>query len=68
MFSNGRVVFPHLCPVCKKYSFIEPFEECPVCNWAFDIVQEEEPDLKNCGNIMSFNEAKEAYQTGKEII
>lgn len=61
------VVFPHLCPVCKKYSFVEPFEECPVCNWVFDSVQEMEPDLKKCGNYMSFNEAKQAYEEGKEI-
>lgn len=67
MVVNGRVVFPHQCPVCKKYNFTAPFEECQVCNWMFDIVQEEEPNLRKCANIMSCNEAKQAYNEGKEI-
>ena len=60
-------IFPYLCPVCGKYSFVEPFEECPVCNWTFDVYQEDYPDSKNCGNIMSLNEAKQAYKEGKKI-
>ena len=68
MLIDGKVVFPHRCPICGKHYFIEPFEECKVCNWAFDIVQEIEPDLKNCGNIMSFNEAVKAFAEGKQII
>ena len=61
------VVFPHLCPVCKEYGFVEPFEECPVCHWTFDVVQEHYPDAGHCGNYMSLNEAKQAYEEGKEI-
>ena len=28
-----------ICPVCGKYEFKEPFEDCPICNWTNDIVQ-----------------------------
>lgn len=61
------IIFPHLCPVCKEYGFVEPFEECPVCHWTFDVVQEHYPDAGHCGNYMSLNEAKQAYAEGKEI-
>ncbi len=61
-------LFPHLCPVCKNHNFTEPFEDCPICNWANDIIQEEQPDLKNCGNFMSLNEAKKAYDEGRGIL
>ena len=67
MFVDGHVVFPHLCPVCKKHDFTEPFEDCPVCGWCNDVVQEGKPDWKKCGNFMSLNEAKQAYKEGKEI-
>ena len=67
MIVNGRVIFPHQCPVCKKYNFIEPFEECPVCLWNNDIVQEKHPDWGGCGNVMSLNEAKKAYAEGKKV-
>ena len=58
-----------LCPVCGKYKFKEPFEECPICGWQNDEYQEERPDKGGTGwcNIMSLNETKEAYKNGKEI-
>ena len=67
MVVNGKVVFPHQCPVCKQYNFVEPFEECPVCHWTFDIVQECYADVGGCGNYMSLNEARKAYEEGKKI-
>ena len=67
MIVDGKVVFPHQCPVCKKHNFTEPFEVCPVCKWTFDIAQEDYPDWTGCGNIMSLKEAKEAYKNGKDI-
>ncbi|MBQ6893289.1 MAG: hypothetical protein IJN48_03700 [Clostridia bacterium] len=67
MIVDGKVVFPHLCPVCKKHLFTEPFEYCPICHWTFDITQEENPDWGGCANFMSFNEAKRAYAAGEEI-
>lgn len=57
-----------LCPVCKKHIFTLPFEECPVCDWCYDVYQESHPNCAKCGNIMSLNEAKEAYKNGKGII
>lgn len=68
MIVENKVVFPHLCPVCKKHSFTEPFEDCPICNWANDVVQEEHPDWQHCGNFMSLNDAKQAFKEGKKII
>jgi len=56
-----------LCPVCEKHIFTEDSELCPVCNWTHWFLQEEHPDLKNMDNIMSLNEAKEAYKNGIEI-
>ena len=67
MFVDGQVVFPHLCPVCKSYNFTEPFEDCPVCGWCNDVVQEDIPDLGHCGNYMNLNEAKQAYAEGKKV-
>ena len=56
-----------VCPVCGKYKFKEPFEDCPICNWENDVVKEEHPNWKCCANYMSLNEAREAYKNGKEI-
>ena len=58
-----------LCPVCKKHYFecFADYDVCPVCGWSNDVVQRDEPDLKNCGNDMSLNEAREAYKNGKPI-
>ena len=59
------VVFPHLCPVCKKYNFTEPFEECPICDWQFDTYQDEFQDKKGV-NFVTLNEAKENYKKYKK--
>ena len=67
MFVDGKVVFPHLCPVCGKYNFKEPFEDCPICNWGNDVVQETNPTWGGCYNSMSLNEARKAYEEGKKI-
>ena len=57
----------HLCSVCDKHLFQEPFEDCPICNWKNDIVQEEHPDWGGCANVMSLNNTREAHKVGKEI-
>ena len=67
MWKIGKVVFPHQCPVCKKYDFIEPFEDCPICSWCNDVVQEEHPDWTGCANNMSLNMALEAYSKGERV-
>ena len=56
-----------LCPVCHKYTFKGGTEQCPICNWTHWYYQEEHPDRKNMDNIMSLNEAREAYAKGEEI-
>ena len=58
----------HKCPVCGQYYFQFLFDECPVCNWAYDSYQERHPDEPNNGNYMSLNQAKQAYKDGKEIL
>ena len=50
----------HKCPVCGQYYFQFLFDECPVCNWAYDPPRH--------GNDMSLNQANQAYKDGKEIL
>ena len=56
-----------ICPVCKQYVFEYSYEDCPICNWTHDEVQEDFPDWAKCANIMSLNEARQAYKEGKEV-
>ena len=60
----------HLCPVCGKHRFTEydSFEICPVCGWWDEQMQEDNPDWTDCSNIMSLNEAREAWKNGKQVI
>ena len=49
------------CAVCGKALVEEnEYEECPVCGWCVDRVQEADPDSIAENNI-SFNEAKRRY-------
>ena len=56
----------HKCPVCGKTVFGKTcsFEYCDVCGWTDDFYQEENPDEDCFANIMSLNEAREAYAKG----
>ena len=67
IYKTKGVQFPHQCPVCKKYEFSEPFEDCPICNWCNDVVQEDHPDWEGCANNMSLNMALDAYSKGDRI-
>lgn len=40
---------------------------CENCGWEKDGVQEDKPDFNGGANIMSLNEAKQAYKEGKKI-
>lgn len=59
----------HICPVCEKYRFkgFNSSEECPVCGWTDDCVQEKYPDWANCQNDMSLNEARKAWSEGRRV-
>ena len=54
------------CPCCGK-SMVEEYDICEVCNWENDPVQLWNPDRPGGANIMSLNEAREAYSQGKEV-
>lgn len=40
----------HICPVCRKHKFkwFNASEECSVCGWIDDAVQEKYPDWGGC--------------------
>ncbi|MEY8711536.1 CPCC family cysteine-rich protein [Mangrovibacter phragmitis] len=59
----------YLCPCCHKYEFsdIRNYENCPVCNWADDPVQEENPSYGGGANVMSLNDAPKAYTEGRTV-
>ncbi|MFK3913424.1 CPCC family cysteine-rich protein [Enterobacter cancerogenus] len=59
----------HLCPCCGQYEFPEEgsYEICPICTWEDDPVQTEEPDYKGGANVMSLNEAREAFRQGRKV-
>lgn len=61
--------FNHSCPCCGQYEFSEKgsYEICPVCNWEDDPVQAEEPDYSGGANVMSLNEAREAFRQGRKV-
>ena len=57
----------NLCPVCGQYEFKEAYDVCPVCGWENDKVQREDPDFAGGGNMMSLNQAKEAFRKGETV-
>lgn len=61
--------FKHSCPCCGQCEFPEEgsYEICPVCNWEDDPVQAEDPGYKGGANVMSLNEAREAFLQGRKV-
>ena len=57
------------CPVCGKFEFegYDDMDMCDVCGWSNDALQVEKPDYTGGANMMSLNQAKEAYRQGKHI-
>ena len=55
------------CPVCGKGELVYDGDVCEICGWFHDVVQEKNPDEKDCENEMSLNEARKAYAEGREI-
>lgn len=66
---KDRLTTPHDCPVCGKHKFLyyNCFEECKVCGWRDDLVQELMPDEDGGANSMSLEEAREAYAKGEKV-
>ncbi|WP_370552184.1 CPCC family cysteine-rich protein [Enterobacter cloacae complex sp. P27C] len=58
-----------LCPCCGQFEFSgeRSYELCPVCNWENDSVQSGDPDYAGGANIMSLNEAREAFRQGRKV-
>lgn len=58
-----------LCPVCGKFYFseVDSDEICEVCGWQDDKLQKMKPDYSGGANVMSLNEAKQAYKEGRAI-
>jgi rRNA maturation endonuclease Nob1 len=61
--------YKHKCPVCGKFEFegYDDMDMCDVCGWSNDALQVEKPDYEGGANMMSINQAKEAYRQGKHI-
>lgn len=57
------------CPVCGKFTFegYDDMDMCDVCGWSNDALQVEKPDYTGGANMMSLNQAEEAYRQGKHI-
>ena len=58
-----------ICPCCGKHYFSEEdsFEICPVCGWEDDKFQRHHPDFDGGANVMSLNQAREAYAAGRPV-
>ena len=54
------------CPCCGK-SEVDEFDICVFCRWENDLIQLDDPDYRGGANVMSLNEAREAYARGDEV-
>lgn len=61
----------YVCPVCGEKTLREnpdgSYEECTICHWVMDELQNFNHDFRGGFNEMSLNEARAAYKEGKEI-
>jgi len=57
------------CGCCGQYTIEEEgtMESCSVCGWMQDPYQEEFQDKPGGANLMSLNEARQAYEEGRPI-
>ena len=56
-----------VCPVCGKTEYLVEDTMCKVCGWFNDPVQNDDPDWEGGENMMSLNQAREAYSKGLPI-
>jgi len=63
-FKWEEVNSPHLCPVCGRFEFEYhgSMDQCEVCGWWDDLVQELNPEEDACMNRPSLNRARECYK------
>lgn len=54
------------CPCCGKTA-VREYDICSVCHWENDPIQNDYPDFGGGANIMSLNQAKEAYKHGEPV-
>ncbi len=54
------------CPCCGK-TMVEEYDICDVCFWENDPVQLSDPAYPGGANVMSLNEARQAYAEGREV-
>ena len=59
----------HKCACCgeETISEIGIYDVCSNCGWTEDNYQETYTDKGGCANIMSLDEAKQAYEEGRPI-
>ena len=55
------------CPICGTMIDADPYgEACPLCAWVYTGIEGcYEPDEKEDFNLISINEAKALFKTGK---
>jgi len=49
------------CPCCNIGIIPGAWEECPVCGWNDDCVQEDNPDMDGGNNTLSLNQARKEW-------
>lgn len=54
-------IIQHFCPVCEKHFFTKLDEECPICGWINDVIQELHPEKAGGANRISLNQFIEDY-------
>jgi hypothetical protein len=66
---GGFYMYDDVCPVCYKYRHEneDSYDRCPVCGWYKNLHQERHPDEEECENLLSLNEAREAYKKGEKV-
>jgi len=60
----------YLCPVCEQYKFEEKgqYENCEICGWEDDPIQNDDPTFEGGANVMSLNQARKAWKNGEAVI
>lgn len=54
------------CPCCGRTS-VREYDICAECGWENDPIQFDHPDFSGGANVMSLNQARDAYRKGEEI-